>query len=42
MLCGCVLGFIDKDLDAPSEEKIERWLAVGDIQNLEQIVLDGE
>ncbi|KAI6235408.1 Ankyrin repeat and Ankyrin repeat-containing domain-containing protein [Aphelenchoides besseyi] len=29
------------DSDAPNEEKIERWLAVGDVQNLEQLVLDG-
>uniref|UniRef100_A0A1I7SUJ5 ANK_REP_REGION domain-containing protein n=2 Tax=Bursaphelenchus xylophilus TaxID=6326 RepID=A0A1I7SUJ5_BURXY len=30
-----------QDTDAPSEEKVERWLAVGDIQSLEQLVLDG-
>ncbi|KAI6240921.1 Ankyrin repeat and Ankyrin repeat-containing domain-containing protein [Aphelenchoides fujianensis] len=27
--------------DAPNEERIERWLAVGDVQSLEQLVLDG-
>lgn len=27
--------------DAPSEDKIERWLAVGDLPALEQVVLDG-
>ncbi|CAD5214744.1 unnamed protein product [Bursaphelenchus okinawaensis] len=30
-----------QDTDAPPEEKVERWLAVGDIQALEQLVLDG-
>uniref|UniRef100_A0A914CE44 Uncharacterized protein n=1 Tax=Acrobeloides nanus TaxID=290746 RepID=A0A914CE44_9BILA len=29
------------DPDAPSEEQIERWLAVGDVQSLEQVILDG-
>lgn len=28
-------------IDAPSQEMVERWLAVGDVQNLEQLVLDG-
>uniref|UniRef100_A0A914CDY9 Uncharacterized protein n=1 Tax=Acrobeloides nanus TaxID=290746 RepID=A0A914CDY9_9BILA len=29
------------EFDAPSEEQIERWLAVGDVQSLEQVILDG-
>lgn len=27
--------------DAPPPEKVERWLATGDVQNLENLVLDG-
>lgn len=27
--------------DAPPQEKVERWLATGDVQNLENLVLDG-
>uniref|UniRef100_A0AC34QFB3 Uncharacterized protein n=1 Tax=Panagrolaimus sp. JU765 TaxID=591449 RepID=A0AC34QFB3_9BILA len=29
------------DQDAPPPEKVERWLATGDVQNLENLVLDG-
>uniref|UniRef100_A0A914GVW4 Uncharacterized protein n=1 Tax=Globodera rostochiensis TaxID=31243 RepID=A0A914GVW4_GLORO len=29
------------DPDAPSDEQVKRWLTIGDVQQLEQIVLDG-
>lgn len=29
------------NLDAPTDEKIEYWLQIGDIPSLEQVVLDG-
>uniref|UniRef100_A0A915BIP8 ANK_REP_REGION domain-containing protein n=3 Tax=Parascaris univalens TaxID=6257 RepID=A0A915BIP8_PARUN len=29
------------DPDAPSEEDVEKWLAEGDVQKLEQVMLDG-
>lgn len=28
-------------VDAPSEEDVEKWLAEGDVQKLEQVMLDG-
>ncbi|KAH7727798.1 Protein F34D10.6 b [Aphelenchoides avenae] len=29
------------EFEAPTDEQIERWLALGDVQSLEQVVLDG-
>uniref|UniRef100_A0A8R1EV65 Uncharacterized protein n=1 Tax=Caenorhabditis japonica TaxID=281687 RepID=A0A8R1EV65_CAEJA len=32
--------YIDQH-DAPSEQQVDEWLALGDVGKLEQIVLDG-
>lgn len=39
-----IIYYLDNHLfftDAPSQDKIERWLATGDVANLENVVLDG-